>query len=102
LNIATGTVITTSKDPHSLTSSLFEQDRCQRAEGLDVEVVLDNLATHKTEGPPVALRHRSSLPLHATYGSWMNLVERWFGRYHKEAQALRAQQREACQESKPG
>jgi transposase len=47
---------------------------------LDVHVILDNLATHKT--PKVQrwlLRHRRfHLHFTPTYGSWMNLVEQWF------------------------
>lgn len=47
---------------------------------LDVHVVLDNLSTHKT--PAVhrwLLRHRRfHFHFTPTYGSWINLVERWF------------------------
>ena len=47
---------------------------------LDVHVILDNLSAHKT--PKVQkwlLRHqRVNLHFTSTYGSWMNLVERWF------------------------
>lgn len=47
---------------------------------LDVHVVLDNLSTHKT--PAVhkwLLRHRRfHFHFTPTYGSWMNLVQRWF------------------------
>ena len=47
---------------------------------LDVHVILDNLSTHKT--PTVhnwLLRHRRfHFHFTPTYGSWMNLVERWF------------------------
>ena len=47
---------------------------------LAVHVILDNLAAHKT--PTVhkwLLRHkRFHLHFTPTYGSWMNLVERWF------------------------
>jgi transposase len=47
---------------------------------LDVHVILDNLSAHKT--PTVQrwlLRHRRfHLHFTPTYGSWMNLVERWF------------------------
>ena len=47
---------------------------------LDVHVILDNLSTHKT--PAVhdwLLRHqRFHFHFTPTYGSWMNLVERWF------------------------
>jgi transposase len=48
--------------------------------GLDVHVILDNLSAHKT--PTVQrwlLRHRRfHFHFTPTYGSWMNLVERWF------------------------
>src|SRR5438105_3384029 len=47
---------------------------------LDVHVVLDNSATHKT--PSIQrwlLRHpRFTLHFTPTYSSWLNLVERWF------------------------
>ncbi len=47
---------------------------------LDVHVILDNLSAHKS--PTVQhwlLRHRRfHLHFTPTYGSWMNLVERWF------------------------
>ena len=48
--------------------------------GLEVHVILDNLSAHKT--PKVhkwLLRHqRFHFHFTPTYGSWMNLVERWF------------------------
>lgn len=48
---------------------------------LDVHLVLDNYATHKT--PTIQkwlLRHpRFHLHFTPTSGSWLNLVERWFG-----------------------
>ncbi len=47
---------------------------------LDVHVVLDNSATHKT--PSIQrwlVRHpRFTLHFTPTYSSWLNLVERWF------------------------
>jgi transposase len=47
---------------------------------LDVHIILDNLSAHNT--PTVhkwLLRHkRFHLHFTPTYGSWMNLVERWF------------------------
>lgn len=47
---------------------------------LDVHLILDNYGTHKT--PSIhgwLLRHpRFHLHFTPTYGSWMNLVERWF------------------------
>jgi transposase-like protein len=53
---------------------------------LEIHVVLDNLSTHKA--PPV---HRFMLgtpvppALHATYASWLNLVERFFGLLTEQA-----------------
>jgi transposase len=49
-------------------------------DGLDVHVIVDNNATHKT--PAIQrwlLRHpRFTLHFTPTYSSWLNLVERWF------------------------
>ena len=44
---------------------------------LDVHVVLDNLSTLKTPAVHKWLK-RFHFHLTPTYGSWMNLVERWF------------------------
>jgi transposase len=59
---------------------LLEQVNRNVPADLDVHVILDNLAAHKT--PTVQkwlLRHRRfHLHFTPTYGSWMNLVERWF------------------------
>jgi transposase len=50
-------------------------------EDLDVHLILDNYATHKT--PDIhrwLLRHpRFHLHFTPTSGSWLNMVERWFG-----------------------
>ena len=82
LDIATGTVITDIRSSHTsddFIKFLNKINRTVPAE-LDVHVVLDNLATHKT--PKVQkwlLRHRRfHFHFTPTYGSWMNLVERWF------------------------
>lgn len=47
--------------------------------GLDVHVILDNLSTHKTPQVRQWLLRRQRFHFHftPTYGSWMNLVERW-------------------------
>ena len=47
---------------------------------LDVHVILDNLSTHKTPAVHKWLlrHHRFHFHFTPTYGSWMNLVERWF------------------------
>lgn len=82
LEIATGRVITDLRKRHTsddFVSFLNTINRNVPAE-LDVHVILDNLSAHKT--PKVhkwLLRHRRfHFHFTPTYGSWMNLVERWF------------------------
>ena len=82
LDIATGTVITDLRPNHDSAQFIKFLNKINRevpAE-LDVHVILDNLSTHKT--PAVQkwlLRHRRfHFHFTPTYGSWMNLVERWF------------------------
>jgi transposase len=82
LEIATGKVITDIRSHHTSTDFVAFLNKVNRnvpAE-LDVHVILDNLSAHKT--PTVhrwLLRHkRFHLHCTPTYGSWMNLVERWF------------------------
>ena len=83
LDIAKGTVITDITSSH--TSEDFRRflNKINREvpDHLDVHVILDNLSTHKT--PKIQrwlLRHRRfHFHFTPTYGSWMNLVERWFG-----------------------
>jgi transposase len=82
LEIATGTVITDIRRSHTTDDFIAFLNKVNRnvPTGLDVHVVLDNLSTHKT--PKVhkwLLRHkRFHFHFTPTYGSWMNLVERWF------------------------
>jgi transposase len=82
LDIASGAVISDIRPSHNQDDFIAFLNKINRevpAE-LDVHVILDNLATHKT--PKVQrwlLRHRRfHLHFTPTYGSWMNLVERWF------------------------
>jgi transposase len=82
LDIARGTVITDIRATHNQDDFIAFLNKVNRevpAE-LDVHIIVDNLATHKT--PKVQrwlLRHRRfHLHFTPTYGSWMNLVERWF------------------------
>ena len=48
---------------------------------LDVHVIMDNYGTHKTAiiRNWFAKRPRFHVHFTPTYGSWLNLVERWFG-----------------------
>jgi transposase len=82
LNISSGMVITDIRSSHTSDDFIAFLNKVNRnvPPELDVHVVLDNLATHKT--PKVhrwLLRHRRfHFHFTPTYGSWMNLVERWF------------------------
>ena len=82
LNVATGTVITDIRSSHTSKDFVAFLNKVNRSvpDELDVHVILDNLSTHKT--PLVhrwLLRHRRfHFHFTPTYGSWMNLVERWF------------------------
>ena len=82
LEIATGKVITDIRARHTSADFIAFLNKVNRAvpAELDVHVILDNLSAHKT--PSVhkwLLRHRRfHLHFTPTYGSWMNLVERWF------------------------
>jgi transposase len=82
LEVATGKVITHIRPRHTSADFVAFLNKVNRGvpQGLDVHVILDNLSTHKT--PTVQrwlLRHRRfHFHFTPTYGSWMNLVERWF------------------------
>ncbi len=82
LEVATGTVITDIRSSHTSADFVAFLNKVNRnvPPELAVHVILDNLATHKT--PTVhrwLLRHpRFHFHFTPTYGSWMNLVERWF------------------------
>ncbi len=82
LEIAKGTVVTDIRSSHTTDDFVAFLNKINRnvPDELDVHIVLDNLSTHKT--PKVhkwLLRHkRFHFHFTPTYGSWMNLVERWF------------------------
>ena len=82
LDIASGKVISELRPNHTSAEFIKFLNKINREvpDHLDVHVVLDNLSTHKT--PAVhkwLLRHRRfHFHFTPTYGSWMNLVERWF------------------------
>ncbi len=82
LDIAKGTVITDLRPSHTSDEFVKFLNKINREvpDDLDVHLILDNLSTHKT--PKVhrwLLRHRRfHLHFTPTYGSWLNLVERWF------------------------
>src|SRR5664280_571034 len=83
LDMATGKVIGSLRQRHRATE--FKKFLIQIDEevpnDLDVHLILDNYATHKTpEIKRWLLRHpRFHLHFTPTSGSWLNMVERWFG-----------------------
>ena len=82
LNIATGTVITDVRPTHRSADFIAFLNKVNRnvPAGLEVHVILDNLATHKAPTVHSWLLRHPWFHFHftPTYGSWMNLVERWF------------------------
>lgn len=83
LDVATGNVIGTCYERHRATEFLaFLQIIEQRVpDGLQIHLVMDNYATHKTPAIKSWLAKRPHFQVHftPTHGSWINQVERWFG-----------------------
>ncbi len=82
-NIADGTVIGELHRRHRATEFkkfLVSIDKAVPAE-LDVHLICDNLATHKTPivNQWLARHHRFHVHFTPTGSSWLNQVERWFG-----------------------
>ena len=82
LDVATGKVVGKCYPRHrSLEFRRFlrEIDESVPSE-LDVHLILDNYATHKTPAVQRWLAKRPRFHVHytPTYSSWLNLVERWF------------------------
>jgi transposase len=100
-NIADGTVIGELHRRHRAVEFLRFLRKIDKAvpAGLDVHLVCDNLATHKTPEVQQWLARRPRFHVHftPTGSSWINQVERWFGYLtdkkirrgvHKSVQAL--------------
>ena len=89
LDIATGKVLTQCKKRHrhqEFLSFLKHIDANVPAE-LDIHLVIDNYATHKSPKVKQWLAERPRYHLHftPTYASWLNQVERWFGLITQQA-----------------
>jgi transposase len=84
LDVATGKVIGRCQKQHRQQEFLRFLDQIDRTvpAGLEVHLVLDNYATHKTAKVAAWFRKRPRYHLHftPTSGSWLNQVERWFGK----------------------
>lgn len=102
-NIADGTVIGELHRRHRAVEFIRFLRKIDKAvpAGLDVHLVCDNLATHKTPEVQQWLARRPRFHVHftPTGSSWINQVERWFGYLtdkkirrgvHKSVQALEA------------
>ncbi len=83
LDVATGTVIGETHRRHRSVEfrKFLDTIDTQVPEHLDVHLVMDNHGTHKTPLIRRWLIKRSRFHVHftPTGGSWLNLVERWFG-----------------------
>ena len=83
LNVATGEVIGECMERHRHDEFLVFLRRLEREtpKGLCLEVILDNYATHKHPHVLAWLKQHPRVHLHFTpaSGSWLNLVERFFG-----------------------
>ncbi len=82
LDTKTGKVIADTHRRHRSTEFRKFLDRIEAnvPAGVDVHIIMDNYGTHKT--PLIrawfAKRPRFHVHFTPTYGSWLNLVERWF------------------------
>jgi len=82
LDVAQGTVITDLRPRHTQADFVAFLNKINRhvPDDLEVHVILDNLATHKAPKVQAWLGRHPRFHFHftPTYGSWMNMVERWF------------------------
>ena len=82
LDAKTGTVLAETHRRHRSIEFRKFLDRidAQTPADLDVHIILDNYGTHKTPLIQRWLAKRPRFHVHftPTYGSWLNLVERWF------------------------
>jgi transposase len=82
LDVATGRVIGSLKQRHRSREfvAFLRQIESEVPDGLEVHLVIDNYATHKTAGVARWLKSRPHWHLHfiPTHSSWLNQVERFF------------------------
>jgi transposase len=82
LEVKTGKVIGQTRRRHRAVEfrKFLDQIEANVPADLDVHLIMDNYGTHKTARIRAwfAKRPRSHAHFTPTYGSWLNLVERWF------------------------
>ena len=83
LDVATGRVLGKCYSRHRAKEFLrfLKEIEAHVPADLDIHIVLDNYATHKTPAVKRWLAQRPRFQLHftPTHASWLNQVERWFG-----------------------
>jgi AcrR family transcriptional regulator len=82
LEVASGKVIGQCRPSHSGAAFLaFLKELATRYPRKDLHVILDNSSTHSTPAVRKWLEHHQRVQLHFTPkgGSWLNLIEAWFG-----------------------
>ena len=89
LDVASGKVMTKTTKAHRAVEFLefLNQIKKQVPKELEIHVILDNYAAHKTTAIKDWLLENPRFHFHftPTYSSWMNLVERWFGELTSKA-----------------
>ncbi len=89
LDVLTGTVIGQCLPRHRHTEFLKFLRKIDREvpKGLQVHLILDNYSTHKHENVKKWLAKHPRFQLHfiPTSSSWLNMVERWFGKLTDKA-----------------
>lgn len=82
LNVKAGTVLGATHRRHRAVEFRHFLDRIDASvpAALDVHIIMDNYGTHKTATIRAWFAKRPRFHVHftPTYGSWINLVERWF------------------------
>ena len=88
LNVLEGTVIgdCTARHRHQEFLGFLKKIDRQTPADLDLHLILDNYATHTHDDVQQWLAKHPRMTLHfiPTSSSWLNLVERWFGRITEE------------------
>jgi len=88
LDVATGRVIGRCHAQHRQQEFVRFLDHIEAnvPSGLDIHLVLDNYATHKTSKVAAWLKKRPRYHLHftPTSSSWLNQIERWFAKITQE------------------
>ena len=89
LDVLTGSVIGQCLPRHRHTEFLKFLRTIDAAvpKGLEIHLILDNYSTHKHENVQTWLAKRPRFHLHftPTSSSWLNMIERWFGKLTDKA-----------------